>query len=41
MVSRTSTQLAPWILVEGNDKRYARIKVLKSYCDKLEEILDD
>lgn len=41
MVSRTSTQSAPWILVEGNDKRYARIKVLKSYCDKLEEILDD
>ena len=41
MVSRTSTQSAPWILVEGNDKRYARIKVLKSYCDRLEEILDD
>lgn len=38
MVARTSTQSAPWILVEGNDKRYARIKVLKAYCDKLEEL---
>jgi len=40
MVARTSTQSAPWVLVEGNDKRYARIKVLKAYCDKLEELLD-
>jgi polyphosphate:AMP phosphotransferase len=39
MIARTSTQAAPWILVEGNDKKYARIKVLKSYCERLESAL--
>jgi polyphosphate kinase 2 (PPK2 family) len=32
MIEKTSTHIAPWILVEGNDKRYARIKVLDSVC---------
>ncbi len=41
MVTRTSTQNAPWILVEGNDKKYARIKVLKLFCEHLEKILDE
>ncbi|MDX1698177.1 MAG: polyphosphate:AMP phosphotransferase, partial [Thiohalobacterales bacterium] len=27
MVERTSTLVAPWVLVEGNDKKFARIKV--------------
>jgi polyphosphate kinase 2 (PPK2 family) len=40
MVTRTSTQAAPWILVEANDKKYARIKVLKTFCEKLEKALD-
>jgi len=40
MVARTSTQASPWVLVEGNDKRYARIKILKAYCEKLESMLD-
>jgi AMP-polyphosphate phosphotransferase len=31
--------VAPWVLVEGNDKRYARIKVLKTLCDRLEKVL--
>ncbi len=35
MVERTSTMRAPWTLVEGNDKPYARIKVLKTICDAL------
>lgn len=39
MVARTSTQQAPWLLVEANDKRYARVKILKTYCDKLEAML--
>lgn len=39
MVGRTSTHRAPWILVEGNDKRYARIKVLREVCDGLERAL--
>jgi polyphosphate kinase 2 (PPK2 family) len=35
MVDRTSTDLAPWTLVEGNDKYYARIKVLRTLCDTI------
>ena len=41
MVAQTSTRAAPWVLVEGNNKRYARIKVLKSICRRLEERLKD
>ena len=39
MVERTSTHIAPWILIEGNDKRYARIKILKTLCEQLEAAL--
>jgi polyphosphate kinase 2 (PPK2 family) len=39
MVERTSTRVAPWTLVEANNKRYARIKVLKTLCDALERAL--
>ena len=39
MLERTSTEIAPWTLVEGNDKQYARIKVLKTVCRRLEETL--
>ena len=39
VVDRTSTALAPWTLVEANDKRYARIKVLKTICERLESAL--
>jgi polyphosphate:AMP phosphotransferase len=35
MVERTSTRQAPWTLVEGNDKYYARIAVLRTACDRL------
>ncbi len=36
MVEQTSTRKAPWVLVEGNDKRYARVKVISALCDALE-----
>ncbi|MGI9380015.1 MAG: hypothetical protein ACR2OW_10215, partial [Methyloligellaceae bacterium] len=39
MVQYTSTQLAPWNLIEGNDKRFARLKVLRKYCEKLGAVL--
>jgi polyphosphate:AMP phosphotransferase len=39
MVERTSTEYAPWDLIEGNDKRFARIKALSLYCERLEEAL--
>jgi polyphosphate:AMP phosphotransferase len=37
MIERTSTEIAPWTLVEANDKRHARIKVLETVCRALEE----
>ena len=36
MVQYTSTSECPWTLVEGNDKRFARIKALENYCNQLE-----
>jgi polyphosphate:AMP phosphotransferase len=36
MVERTSTEIAPWTLVEANDKRFARIKVLRTIVKRLE-----
>lgn len=39
MVERTSTEIAPWTLVEANSKYYARIKVLKTLCKRLESEL--
>jgi polyphosphate kinase 2 (PPK2 family) len=39
MVQRTSTRASPWTLVEGNDKYFARLKVLKTACDALKAAL--
>jgi polyphosphate:AMP phosphotransferase len=39
MVDHTSTSTAPWTLVEANDKYHARVKVLKTICERLEESL--
>jgi polyphosphate kinase 2 (PPK2 family) len=39
MVERTSTQIAPWILVPGNDKRYARVRILDEVCKRLKASL--
>jgi polyphosphate:AMP phosphotransferase len=39
MIERTSTEHAPWVLVEGNDKRWARVKVLQSVVDALQDEL--
>ncbi len=36
MFEKTSSDEAPWVLVEGNDKDWARIKVLKTVADALE-----
>jgi polyphosphate:AMP phosphotransferase len=41
MVDRTSTGQAPWTLVEANDKSFARVKVLKTICERLEAALKD
>ncbi|NMG65048.1 polyphosphate:AMP phosphotransferase [Azoarcus indigens] len=39
MVDRTSTEIAPWNLVEAENKYYARIKVLRTLCERLEAAL--
>ena len=39
MVDRTSTEIAPWTLVEANDKRFARIKILKTLCNQIESAM--
>lgn len=36
MVDRTSTDIAPWTLIEANDKYHARIRILKTLCDAME-----
>jgi polyphosphate:AMP phosphotransferase len=41
MVDRTSTEIAPWTMVEAEDKFWARIKVLETLCDRLERRLEE
>ncbi len=41
MIDRTSTEIAPWTLVPANDKNFARIKVLKTLCERIEEALGE
>lgn len=40
MIDRTSTDYAAWTIVEANDKNFARIKILKTLCERLEHALD-
>jgi polyphosphate kinase 2 (PPK2 family) len=39
MVRRTSTDRAPWHLVEAENKRYARVKVVETVCERIEAAL--
>lgn len=39
MMDRTSTAIAPWTMVEANDKNFARIKILKTLCLQIETML--
>jgi polyphosphate kinase 2 (PPK2 family) len=39
MLNRTGTRIAPWHLIEANDKYYARIEVLKTICKEIEKEL--
>ena len=40
MIDRTSTEVSPWTLIEADNKRFARIKVLETICNRLEAALD-
>lgn len=41
MLQYTSTDFAPWHIIEGNDKKYARIKTLKLINEAIEARLDE
>jgi AMP-polyphosphate phosphotransferase len=36
MFTRTGTPGAPWTIVEANDKTFARVKVLRTICERLD-----
>lgn len=40
MLKKTSTEYAPWTIINGDDKRNARLTVLKTVADSLEKCLD-
>jgi polyphosphate kinase 2 (PPK2 family) len=39
MIERTSTEAAPWTLVEAEDKKWARLKVLRTVAERLGNIV--
>jgi polyphosphate kinase 2 (PPK2 family) len=39
MIGRTSTEFAPWVLVEAEDKRFGRVKVLRETVEHLSAAL--
>jgi polyphosphate:AMP phosphotransferase len=41
MISRTSTREAPWHLIAANDKKFARIEVLRHTIEQMERLLDE
>jgi polyphosphate:AMP phosphotransferase len=41
MVDRTSTGRSPWTLVEAEDKNFARVKVVRTLCERIERVLEN
>ena len=41
MIDRTSTGTVAWTLVEANDKKFARVKILRTICERIEEALNN
>jgi len=39
MIGRTSTEFAPWVLIEAEDKCFARVKVLRETVTRLDDAL--
>lgn len=37
MLTRCSTEFAPWTIVPGNHKRFARVEILKALCARMEK----
>ncbi|MCP5141787.1 MAG: polyphosphate:AMP phosphotransferase [Gammaproteobacteria bacterium] len=41
MINRTSTHRAPWVVIPGNDKHYARVAVLEAVTKAIRKALKD
>ena len=41
MLDRTNVDFAPWIIVEGNNKNFARIKVIKEFLRLAKKHLEE
>jgi polyphosphate kinase 2 (PPK2 family) len=39
MIARNSTEFAPFHLVSGEDKRHARVTILQTLCERIENRL--
>jgi polyphosphate kinase 2 (PPK2 family) len=39
MIDRTSTEIAPWTVVEAEDKYFARIKILRTIVERMQAAL--
>lgn len=39
MIDRTSTEFAPWTIIEANDKRHSRVKVIRTLCETMSQHL--
>ena len=39
LVAKCSTEFAPWTLVAGNDKKYARVQILRTIVKRLDAVL--
>jgi polyphosphate:AMP phosphotransferase len=39
MIERTGNEAAPWILVEAEDKKWARVQVMRAVCKHLRQLL--
>jgi polyphosphate kinase 2 (PPK2 family) len=40
MLERTDTEVAPWTVVAAEDKRFARLAVVRTVCDAIESALE-
>jgi polyphosphate kinase 2 (PPK2 family) len=40
MIRRTNTTYAPWFAIDGDDKRAARVAVLRAICERLDAALN-
>ena len=39
MIDRTSTEIAPWTVVEAEDKYFARVKILRTIVERMQAAL--